>query len=204
MFSTGRDIASITHLSNVSFFSRVLRQISPPISCLSWTLGVNYTLELKYLLFFQGSETNVPTYFLSALNTGRQLHTQRSNVSFFSRVVGQMSPPISCQCWTLQSNTMKYGGGGTNIIFTESPFKRDVAVFHRIGQNCAVQSWKPKKACQTVIFKLFQLKNNKRDPCWHWLNQVCGAILQANMHGRQRNAAKEHLHIPPPNFWTRD
>ena len=39
VFSTGRDIASITHL------------------------------EVKYLLFFQGSETNVPTYFLSVLNT---------------------------------------------------------------------------------------------------------------------------------------
>ena len=32
-------------------------------------------LEVKCLLFFQGSETNVPTYFLSVLNTGRQLRT---------------------------------------------------------------------------------------------------------------------------------
>ena len=45
VFSTGRDIASITHL------------------------------EVKCLLFFQGSETNVPTVFLFVLNTGRQLHT---------------------------------------------------------------------------------------------------------------------------------
>ena len=43
VFSTGRDISSITYL------------------------------EIKCLLFFQGSETNVPTYFLSVLNTGRQL-----------------------------------------------------------------------------------------------------------------------------------
>ena len=45
VFSTGRDIASITHL------------------------------EVKCLLFFHGSETNVPTHFLSVLNTGPQLRT---------------------------------------------------------------------------------------------------------------------------------
>ena len=45
VFSTGRDIASITHF------------------------------EVKCLVFFHGSETNVPTYFLSVLNTGRQLRT---------------------------------------------------------------------------------------------------------------------------------
>ena len=39
VFSTGRDIETITHL------------------------------EVKCILFLQGSETNVPTYFLSVLNT---------------------------------------------------------------------------------------------------------------------------------------
>ena len=39
VFSTGRDIASITHL------------------------------EVKCILFLKGSETNVPTHFLSVLNT---------------------------------------------------------------------------------------------------------------------------------------
>ena len=68
VFSTGRDFASITHV------------------------------EVKCLLFFQGSETNVSSYFLSVLNTRRQLHAQRSNVSFFSREVRQMSPPIFWLC----------------------------------------------------------------------------------------------------------
>ena len=58
VFSTGRDIASITHL------------------------------EVKCLLFFQGSETNVPTYFLSVLNTGL----------------------MSAQCWA-----KVYGAGLTGI-----------------------------------------------------------------------------------------
>ena len=79
VFSTGRDIASITHL------------------------------EVKCLLFFHGSETNVPTYFLSVQSTGRQLRTWRSNVSFFSMVVRQMSPPISCLCRALGVN---YALGG--------------------------------------------------------------------------------------------
>ena len=76
VFSTGRDIASITHL------------------------------EIKCLLFCQGSETNVPTYFLSVLNTGHQLSNLRLNVSFFSGVMRQMSPPISCLCWTLISSML--------------------------------------------------------------------------------------------------
>ena len=71
VFSTGQDIASITHLEvKCLLFSRVGRQMSPSISCLCETLGVNYALKGQMsLFFFQGSETNVPTYFLSVLNT---------------------------------------------------------------------------------------------------------------------------------------
>ena len=56
-----------TWRSNVSYFSMVVRQMSPPISCLCWALGVNYALRGQMSPFFQGSETNVPTYFLSAM-----------------------------------------------------------------------------------------------------------------------------------------
>ena len=76
VFSTGRDIASITHL------------------------------EVKCLFFFQGSETNDPTYFLSVLNTGHQLRTQEVKCLFFFKVVRQMSLPISCLCWTLLFNNL--------------------------------------------------------------------------------------------------
>ena len=58
-----------TKRSNVSYFSREVRQMSPPIYCLCLTLGVNYALRGQMSPFFQGSETNVPTYFLSVLNT---------------------------------------------------------------------------------------------------------------------------------------
>ena len=57
--------------------------MSPPISCLWWTLGVNYALEVKCLFFFpQGSETNVPTYFLSVLNTDCMCQLQNTFKEF--------------------------------------------------------------------------------------------------------------------------
>ena len=59
--------------------------MSPPISCLWWTLGVNYTLIVQMSPFFQGSETNVPTYFLSVLNTGRLWFEDKSSHSHTHR-----------------------------------------------------------------------------------------------------------------------
>ena len=70
MFSTGRDIATITQLEvKCLLFSRVVRQITPYfLSVLNTKVSITH-LENKCLLCFQGSETNVPTYFFSVLNT---------------------------------------------------------------------------------------------------------------------------------------
>ena len=58
-----------TERSNVTFFSRVKRQMSPPISCLCWTLGNKYTLRGQMCPFFPGWWDKYTTYFFSVLNT---------------------------------------------------------------------------------------------------------------------------------------
>ena len=96
-----------TYRSNVSFFSRVVRQMSPPISCLCWTPTISRQLRTyrSNVSFFSRvvRQMSPPISCLCwTLTISRQLRTYRLNVSFFSRVVRQMSPPISCLCWTLK------------------------------------------------------------------------------------------------------
>ena len=94
--------------------ARVKYYILPPVMMwhISHNLGIfntsmdNYTVtqfvnhqHRSYIMYIV-----VQTQCSAQAAISRQLRTQRSNVSFFSRVVRQMSPPISCPCWTLGVN----------------------------------------------------------------------------------------------------
>ena len=72
--------------SNVTF-SRYLRTMSPPMSCLCWTLSANYALKRSNVSFFSRvvKQMSPPIYFLSLLNTDSLFH-QILGVAFFQFV----------------------------------------------------------------------------------------------------------------------
>ena len=167
------------------FFPGYWDKMSPPISCLCWTLGVNYALRGQMSLFFQGIETNFPTYFMSVLNT------VDVNISLL------LTEPICDLIWQHKTEVAFWGIGVIirSWIYTKLPLKWGVTQACRLNSSKDVTQVKSGNINLKIV-SLWENRVQRWRKFFEIFSQPLVNCLHENVTGKD---LKKNIHI-----WTND